>query len=204
MSEQEINQTSSEVNQPASEGSAPEISKEAKEDVVAYDTHRKLLSQRKADQAKMSDLEQELERYRAQEKQIEQRKLEEKGEYEKILKIKEQEIQELRMQQEENARRDVQAAKLQAFMDTLPGKIRNKQYLAHVNIDDIVVDPETKTVDDYSVKKAVDSFLKDHSSLIEPKEPEKPKLSSRSPQSASISESMTNDDKLKFLLENKG
>lgn len=204
--EQKVNETSGEFNQPApnasSEGKANQPSNDA--DSVAYETHRKLLRQRKADQQRMEELQERLEKYEEAEKAKQQQQLEAKGEYEKILKVKEQEIQELRNQQAEIARRNVEAAKYQAFMDALPGKLRNKSYLAHVNIEDIVVDPDSNTVDDYSVKKAVDNFLSEHSSLIEPKEKPKATIPSSSPRSVVTDEKMSNDDKLKLLLQKKG
>ena len=152
----------------------------------------------------MAEVEAELTKYREAEKAKSQKDLESRGEYEKILQSKEAEIKELRSQQEEIAKRNVQAAKLQAFMDVLPGKLRSKDYLAHVQIDDIVVDPDSNTVDDYSVKRTVDSFLANHSHLIEPKESAKAKIPTGSPRDVSVSEDMTNDEKLKLLLMKKG
>lgn len=195
---------SSEESTPAGVSSTNAGSSEvSKEDKVAYDTHRKLLSQRKKDQEKLAAIEAELESYRAEEQKRELKKLEDKGEYEKILSSYKEENSRLKNQIDEGKRRSVESAKLQAFVNSLPGKLRNQQYLAFVDTNEIAVDPETNTVDEVSLKRTVDDFLRDHSSLIEPEKVEAPRLPNRSSERTTITNEMSNEEKLKLALTAK-
>lgn len=196
--------TSSETSTQANASSASVGNSDSStDDTVAYDTHRKLLSQRKKDQERLAEFEAELDKYREAERKREQEKLEARGEYEKILTSYKEENERLKNQMEEGKRRSIESAKLQAFVNSLPGKLRNQQYLAFVNTSEIAVDPETNTVDDISLKRAVDDFLRDHGALIEPEKTEAPRLPNRSSERTAITNEMSNEEKLKLALSQK-
>lgn len=162
-------QVSDESIQQDNSGSAPvEAAPSPSSEDVSYESHQRLLQQRKADQRKAKELEQELSRYRDADRAREQQELEAKGEYSKILSERENRIQELEAREEERLRREVESAKLNAFVRALPGKLRSQDYLAFVNTDDIPLDPESKSVDEGSLRRVVADFMSKHSVLVEP------------------------------------
>jgi len=206
MTEENLNASSEDV-QTTDSGSAEPVAtahqtaEEAAADFVKYETHNRLLRQRKADQGKVRELEEELNRFRDVERKREQTEMEKRGQYDKILKEREERIGQLEKEREERERQAIQSTKLSAFVDLLPGKLRNNQYLAFVNVDEIAIDPDTKKVDEGSLKSAVDTFMKAHSVLVEPKNT--PSLPNRSPQAVTTSqdvEKLSAADKLKLKL----
>lgn len=149
---------------------------QAREDVVKYETHKKLLGQMKKTKELNDSLAAELEQLRLEKQQEEEAKLKETGEHEKIIKLREQKIEELQNQLNQTAEEKNQVLarqdtfdKLQAFYEKLPGKIKRKEYLNHVPLEEIARDPETGEIDSQSVDLAVNKFVKDHSDLIDTK-----------------------------------
>lgn len=135
-------------------------------DQVSYETHSKLLGQRKRDLEKMKELESLVQGFQGQKKQDEESKLVEQGEYKKLLEARELEITNLRQENTEHAKHMTEAHKLNAFREKLPGTIKNSAYYNFVNMEAILIDPETGIVDEASVSEEVNTFMKDHYSLV--------------------------------------
>ena len=142
---------------------------ENKPETIAYETHRKLLSQRKSDQEKMRGMEQQLNDLLNANKEAEEAKLREQGKWEDLAGQRENKIKEL--EQENLGFKDSfdKAVKLTSFRDQLGGTVDNSSYYDFVNVKDIVIDPETGVVDTASVEQVVNQFKKDHSKLYTPK-----------------------------------
>jgi len=139
---------------------------EDKKEVVSYDTHKKLLGQRKADQLKLKQLEEQLESFTQKQQQAEEAKLAEQGEYKKILSVREEELRKERELRQSTEKQINDAYKLNAFYSKLPGKIPRKEYLSFVDLDSIALNPETRDVDMESVQQVVNRFMEDHPTLV--------------------------------------
>jgi vacuolar-type H+-ATPase subunit I/STV1 len=149
---------------------------QTKKDHVSYETYQKLLSQRKKDQERLTALEKEQQELLEKKKQDEENKLNEKGEYKKIIEIREQKINELtgKINEFENKYKSIEdqlktRRKLEAFLGKLPARLMDHDYLKLVDFDDIAVDPETGDVDGNSLDTVVSSFVKKHGRLLETK-----------------------------------
>lgn len=147
-----------------------------KKDMVSYESHQKLLGQlkkAKEELGRFESLKTKLSEFELKQKQTEEQVLAEKGEWSKLLELKERELQKVKTHADERASQLqdmenmlVDAAKLNAFRDLLPGSIRKPEYMRLIQIDKIVVNPETKEVDADSVKTLVNDFVTTYPELI--------------------------------------
>lgn len=127
-------------------------------DTVSYETHRRLLGEKKKLQDRLDEIE------RAN-KEKETQTLKEKEDYKKLYeqaeaekKAKEQEIADWR-------KREEYSLKIGAFLDKLDGQL-DRKYFVHVNRDKIIINPETGEPDDASVAVAVKEFKENFPELI--------------------------------------
>lgn len=157
-------------SQHAGNASGEPAKQSGQNDSVNYATHQRLLSQRKKDQQRMQELEERLNQFEEAERKVEQMEMEKKGEYEKILKEREERINSLMHQIEADKEARINTAKESAFLDSLPGKLRKQEYLSFMDKESIAIDPETGKVDEGSLKQVVDAFIQEHGVLIERKE----------------------------------
>lgn len=127
---------------------------------IRYSTHKKLLNQHK-------NLQSELEELRSFRKEIEEKEQLKKGEFEKILKNREERINELQTKLNTVQENITDGKKINAFMEKLPGKVKRNEYLSFVDLDDIAVDPETGKVDMSTVEVAAQRFANQFPDLIE-------------------------------------
>jgi len=129
---------------------------------VSYGSHKKLLNQHKHQKA-------ELEELRSYKQRVEEEKALEKGEYEKVLKTREEELQNMRTRFQEIEQKEMDTRKIQAVLNQIPGQLVKPEYLSHVDLDAIAVDPDTKEPDSMGVEMAVGKFIKEHPTLFVPK-----------------------------------
>lgn len=129
-------------------------------DRVSYDTYRKVLNETKKLREAFKQVEEEKQR-------LSEQKLREQNEY-KILweqeKSKAEKLSSVLAEQEISI---VNGMKYQEFEKHLGGKLKDQDYATFVPFDKIVINPETKRVDEESVKGAVADFVKKHSNLVE-------------------------------------
>jgi len=159
-------------------------------DVVSHETYKRLLAQRKADQEKMRSLEEKAKTLSVLEEEkakLAEEKLKADGNWKALLDAREAKIQELSEKYnsvtQEKSRYEqqfVEATKLQAFNDTLGGKLKHREYYNLVDTSAIALDPETGAIDKESLKKYADKFLKEHKELVAFS---KPQIDSRAPKS---------------------
>lgn len=128
-----------------------------KDEVVSYETHRKLLGEKKKRDEENALLKKQLEESQAKEKARMESELKEKEDYKKLLELREAEKKELETKytQLDSSLKD--SAKLSAFLDKLGGSVE-KQYWGLVNLDEILIDPNTGSIDEASVKQAASKF----------------------------------------------
>ena len=152
-----------------------------KEKTVKYDTYEKAMKQ-------IGKLRQEMEAYQSQIAEIELRKQEEvesslkkAGKVEELLKLKEAELERVKKEElakereekekalklvQESERRIVEAKKLSAFIERLPGKIKRKEYFNLVNLESISLD-DNGQLNETELESAVSQFVANHSELLD-------------------------------------
>ena len=143
-----------------------DLGKAGKEE-VSFATFDKAVKQRKAALEKLTELEQKLSLFEQKEKQIEEEKLFEQGEYKKLLADREKENRRLKEEAEQWKQSAVKREKLHAFQEALGGKLADPRYFSFVNTDAIAVDPETNMIDEASLKATVNEFVQQHGRLVD-------------------------------------
>lgn len=141
-----------------------------KKDSVAYETHQKLLAEKKRAAERAAALERELAEVKEREAQRENEELERQKNFEQLAKNKDEQLKaaQAKLQAIENER--VTARKLDAFLKTLGGDLP-QHYWDLIPIDQIIVDPTTGQVDDMSVAKVVEGYRKTFPETIKVKNP---------------------------------
>jgi len=135
------------------------------DDKVSYETHRKLLAEKKAAATKLAEYEARLAEVDKQAKERELAELEKQKDYEKLkanlqdeLKKRDSVIQQLDSER-------TTAKKLDAFFKALDGNL-DRRYWSLIDIDQIVIDPASKAIDDMSVTKYLEGFRKEYPEII--------------------------------------
>jgi len=98
----------------------------------------------------------------------------EKGEFKKLLELREKEIADLRKGLQDrdsevtNYKKDLHDTwKANAIQNALPGKVRKPEYFSFVDFDQVVIDPSTGKVDPQSVTRVAGDFMKNYGDLID-------------------------------------
>jgi seryl-tRNA synthetase len=145
-------ETGSTSGTPADDSATP------KKDTVAYETHLKLLGEKKKLQA-------EVERLRLEQQEKLEAELKAKEDFKKLAEMKEQEAKEAKQRVSEFEAREKNAMKLDAFLSTLQGTV-DKKFWGHIPLDKIVIHPETGEVDMMSVTQTVEWFSKEYYDIV--------------------------------------
>lgn len=140
---------------------------------VAYETHVKLLGEKKRLAERLAAQESDLEKFRAAEKERETKELEAAKNYDQIQKNLKEELAKKDEQLKLVHTERVQARKLDAFIKTLGASLEQK-YWGLVDIDQIAIDPATGQIDDMSVSKYVDAYRKTYPETIRTQAPGMP------------------------------
>jgi len=136
---------------------------EPKPDTVNYETHRKLLGEKKKLQARLTEIE-------AQGKAEREKVLAEQGEYKDLYTQSKEQVEALTGQLNEATERQNNFVKLRAVLSAIDGKI-DQDYYGHLGIENVLLDPDTGEVDKMSVSKVVEAFKAKHSVLIQGNRP---------------------------------
>lgn len=154
---------------------------ESVEEKVSYETHKKLLAQRKADQEKIKNLQLQFEEtqkalnlIKDKEREVMEEKAKGNGDFKALLENRENEIKTLQEQlnsfkseKESLENSFIDMVKLSAFNEALGGKIKHKKFYSLVELDKIAIDPETKRVDSSTLKDYVKNFTTEFKDIIE-------------------------------------
>lgn len=132
---------------PVGEGEA------IKKDYVALETHRKLLDEKKKIQAR-------LEEFEAAKKQQEELDAKKRGDFEAILKAREEELQKERERRSQLEASFVRAEKIDAVIDALGGTIDPK-WIRLIDVSKVVINPDTGEVDKMTVANVAESLKKE-------------------------------------------
>lgn len=128
---------------------------------VSYETHRKLLKERK-------EFEEELTRLRTEKADKEKKDLEDRGEFQKIAQNEKQRADEAAAKLAEYEQRFEQAKKLKAFLGALGSEVDEK-FFGFLPVEQIAIDPETREINMTSVAKAAETFKTQYPELLRSK-----------------------------------
>lgn len=127
---------------------------------VAYETYVKAMDDLKETQRKLKEIESKTQ------SEIET-KLKEQGDWKALAESRELKIKELETNLNSTTSAITDSIKLNAFQKHLGGKLKSDKYFDFVETTKIAINPETKKVDEQSVKSVVAEFLKEHSHLVD-------------------------------------
>lgn len=150
---------------------------------VSYDSHRKLLGEKKKLQEEFLTVKSQLDELMSERKQREEAELTKKGEYQKLLAAREDELRKEREEKENLKATLHNGLKLDQFLRTLNGKV-DEAFFGLINLDEIAIDPETGRPDPASVQTAARNFEKTYGKVIE--RPSGVKMPNEAPGSASV------------------
>lgn len=129
-------------------------------DKVSYDTYRKVLNEAKKLREAFKQVEEEKQR-------LSEQKLREQNEWKTLAEQYKAKLEETTKTLHEQETSIVNGMKYQEFEKHLGGRLKDQDYATFVPFDKIAINPETKRVDEESVKGAVADFVKKHSHLVE-------------------------------------
>jgi len=137
----------------------------AKPDVVKYETHEKLLREKKKRDEENSELKKRLEAFEKENKDKEEKELLEKENFKKLLEIREKEKKDLEEKYSGLQTSLQNGSKLRSFFDNVPGKI-DEQYWDLIDVSKIAINPETGAPDEASAKAYAEEFQKKYALVI--------------------------------------
>lgn len=129
-------------------------------DKVAYDTYRRVLNEAKK-------LKEQVKLYEEEKNKSHENKLKEQNEWRALAETYQQQLHEKTKILQDQEQSIVNGMKYQEFEKHLGGKLKNKDYATFIEFEKIVMNPETKRIDEESVKGVVANFVKQHSHLVE-------------------------------------
>ena len=137
------------VEQSGEPVAAPEII-EDKKSVITYETHRKLLDEKKRVQSQLDILLKE----KQESQEADARK---RGDLESILKARDEELAKERSQRQELSDRITNGRKMNSVLEALGGNVDQKWYEL-INVSDVAINPETGDIDQMTVAKVAESL----------------------------------------------
>jgi len=147
-------------------------------DVVKYETYSKVVGEAKRAKEKASELEAELTKLRAADKDRQDAELKQKEDYKTLLANREAELAKEKAEKDQLLSEQRDARKLAAFLDSVDGRI-DKKWWVHIDTSEVVINPDTNEIDQMSVTKAVEKFKAEYSEII--KKPGQSKMPNDAP-----------------------
>ena len=138
------------------------------EDKVAYSSYQKLLAEKKALADRYREQQETLSKIEAERKEAEKKKLEEQGNYKKLLEQERQEREKLANKLKQTEERETGRRKLASVIKSVGGEIDPKFYDL-IDYDEVIVDPETGEVDKLSVTNVVEKIRATYPEIIRAK-----------------------------------
>lgn len=159
MSNSDANVSSGNNQNAASGGSENnQTDNEKQKNTVAYDTHLKLLNEKKKRDAELADAQAKL-------KAFEEAKLKEQGDLKALLEMRDKEIAEAKAKATQVEELLNNSVKLDAVLNKLSGSV-DKQYFGLFDLSKIPIDPTTQMPDQLSVEKYAKDFEQTYSAII--------------------------------------
>lgn len=127
---------------------------------VSYDTYSKVMDELKATQRDLKSL-------KDNQTKTNEEKLKEQNDWKTLAESRDAQLKELNEKFSSTEQAIHDSFKLSAFQKHLGGKLKSDKYFDFVETSKIAFDPETKKVDEASVKSVVAAFLKEHRDLVD-------------------------------------
>jgi hypothetical protein len=128
---------------------------------ISYEAHRKLLDEKKKVQAQLDAL-------LTKDKEREDAEARKRGDYEALLKARDEELAKERAQRQELTERINTGRKINAVIDALGGQVDQK-WLRLIETDDVALNPDTGEVDQMTVARVAESLKKQWPEMIQRK-----------------------------------
>lgn len=174
-----------ETNQAGLSESAPsDASGDAGQEsqTVSYETHKRLLSEKKRRDEEVRAASQRIRELEMAEKSRVEQEARQKEDWKKMLELREQELSEFKGRYSQLEGHVHQAVKKAAFVRALGGSFKST-YEKLIDFDAIVIDPTSGSVDELALNKYVEQFRKDFKEVILPQAV--PGVTNAAPQGAS-------------------
>jgi len=153
MNEQKVPEGQSGQLEAASEN------QEQSKSTISYDTHRKLLDEKKKLQA-------QLEALSVKEKEREEADARKRGDYETLLKVRDEELNRERKERQELSERISHGLKMNCVIDALGGIVDQKWYKL-IDTSEVAINPESGEVDMMTVARVAESLKKQWPEMIQ-------------------------------------
>ena len=134
---------------------------ETKEDVVAYDSYRRLLGEKKKEQEEKLKLSRELKELRDEKKSREESSLKEQNDWKSLAERRGEELVEKENYIKGVAQDRANAKKLDSFLEAVGSKI-DRKFWGLIGLDKILINPDTGDVDEMTVTKQVEAWKKEY------------------------------------------
>lgn len=132
---------------------------------VAYETHKKLLAEKKKKDEDLAQIKAQLDEMRAKDRERQESELKAKEEWKKLVEIREKELNDLKKQVEQKDSLIVTSIKRGAVKSAINGMVPDK-YLGLIDVSKVVINPETGEPDPSSVQEVARQFEQEHKLLI--------------------------------------
>ena len=155
-------------SQASGEGLSEELQSleaQGQRESVAYDTYRKVLSEKKKRDDEVRMLSERLSALESEKKAKIEAELREKEDYKKLVEMREAELNDYKTKFQEAQEREANLVKLDAFFSKLNGKVR-REYWDKIDLGRIAYDPESGAIDNSSLQVAVEEFKKNYPEII--------------------------------------
>jgi hypothetical protein len=145
---------------PVEQSVEPVVPTEVQEQksTIAYETHRKLLDEKKRVQSQLDQLMKE----KQESQEAEARK---RGDFEALLKSREEELAKERSQRQELSDRISNGMKMSSVLEALGGQVDSKWYKL-IDVSEIAINPESNEIDHMTVARVAESLKKQWPEMI--------------------------------------
>lgn len=126
---------------------------------VSYETHRKLLAEKKKRDEELAQMKQRLDAFELDRKKQDEEKLLSEKNFQQLLKNREEELAKERESGKKLQDMVNNSLKRRAFLDSVNGAI-DDQYWSLIDLSTIAIDPDTNMPDDASVQASARDFEK--------------------------------------------
>lgn len=146
---------------------SPEQKPKTEADKVAYETYSRVLSEAKK-------LKEKLKSYEDNAQKQSEEKLKEQNEWKQLAEQYKGKLEETSKMLQEKDEAIANGIKYDAFKRNLGGDLKSDDFLDKIPFDKIVINPETKQIDEDSAKMAAAEFAKKYSFLVDYKQAKMP------------------------------
>lgn len=144
-----------------------------KSDLVKYDTYKRVLNEKKARDAELREAKAVIEKYETEKRSFEESTLREKEDWRKLFEQRESELKTTKLELDSIKTRVVDSKKLNSFLNAIEKPIEQK-YWSLVELDKIVVDPNSGEIDSSTLKNYAEEFKKEYWKVIDSSTPKMP------------------------------